>query len=115
MMMKTRYEPQQIQHGQETLQAFLDDLKALDVLPMPQPAGMEPATYMCADSMDALMVTFDNRRLVCDVGFRNTQARCVQLLGIVVAPGFDTRRSFRRSQPPESEKSRFRTASSRPQ
>ena len=82
MMMKTRYEPHQIQHGQKTLQAFLDDLKALDVLPMPQPAGMEPATYMCADNMDAMMVTFDDGDLVADIAFRNVPPGCPELLGI---------------------------------
>ena len=82
MMMKTRYEPHQIQHGQETLQAFLDDLKALDVLPMPQPAGMEPATYMCAANMDAMMVSFDDGDLVADIAFRNVPPGCPELLGI---------------------------------
>ncbi|MDF1709679.1 MAG: hypothetical protein ACU0CT_18020 [Paracoccaceae bacterium] len=64
MMMKTRYEPHEVQDGQKTLQAFLDDLKALDVLPKLQPPGMEPATYMCAANMDALT---PSRRLDCSL------------------------------------------------
>ena len=82
MMMKNRYEPHQIQNGQKTLQAFLDDLKTLDVLPMPQPAAMETATYMCAANMDAFMVSFDDGDLVADIAFRNVPPGCPELLGI---------------------------------
>ena len=82
MMMKTRYEPHEVQDGQKTLQAFLDDLKALDVLPKLQPPGMEPSSYMCAANMDALMAKNDDGDLVADIAFRNVPPGCPELLGI---------------------------------
>lgn len=89
-MMKDRYAGHEIQHGLRTLEEFLDDLQSLNVLPEPQPVGMEPETYMCAANMGALMVTFDDGRLVCDVGFRNVPSGCPELLGIVGEPTFET-------------------------
>ena len=95
-MMTNRYATHEIQLGMQTLKEFLDDLKPLDVLPDPKPPSMEPETYMCAANMAALMVTYDDGRYVCDIGFRKAPAGHPQLLGIVGAPGsgFSTTREI---------------------
>ena len=90
MMMKNRHDQHWIEHGQRTLKKLLEELRSLDVLPTPQAAGMEPATYMCAANLDALMVTYDDDDLVADIAFRNVPDGCPELLGIVRAdPGSD--------------------------
>ena len=53
----------------------------------------------CAANMAALMVTYDDGRYVCDIGFRKAPADHPQLLGIVGAPGsgFSTTREIGKS------------------
>lgn len=94
-MTKSRYEAYQVQHGQKTLREFMDDLKTLDVLPRPQPAGTEPGTYMCAANMDALMVSNDDGNLVADIAFRNVPIGCPELLGIRRAHASDDHEATR--------------------
>ncbi|MGR3525309.1 MAG: DUF6878 family protein [Paracoccaceae bacterium] len=99
MIMTNRYSADEIQLGMQTLKEFLDDLKPLDALPEPKPPSMDPETYMCAANMAALMVTYDDGRYVCDIGFRKAPAVHPQLLGIVGAPGsgFSTTREIGKS------------------
>ena len=82
MMMKNRYHEHEIQYGQKALQEFMDELQSLDVLPMLQPAGIEPESYMCAANMGALMATVDDGDLVADIAFHNVPPGCPELLGI---------------------------------
>ena len=90
IMMRNRHDQHWIEHGQRTLKKLLEEMRSLDVLPTPQAAGMEPATYMCAANLDALMVTYDDDDLVADIAFRNVPDGCPELLGIVRAdPGSD--------------------------